>query len=68
MDTVMLKLEISTLRAIVALCQITGDSLRSSFEDECIDQEDRRAIFARWSQFRRMNFEAQEALDALPLR
>jgi hypothetical protein len=66
MDRFTLKLEVSTLRAIVRLCRITGDSLRSTFEDECMGQRDRRAIFARWSQARRISFEAQEALDALP--
>jgi hypothetical protein len=67
MNTVMLNLETSTLRAVVALCRITGDSLRKTFEDEWTDQKERRAIFSRWSQVRQTSFQAQEALDALPL-
>jgi len=68
MDTAMLKLQILTLRAVVALCRITGDSLRKTFADEWTDQKERRAIFYRWSQVRRTSFGAQEALDALPLQ
>jgi hypothetical protein len=61
----MLGLEISTLRAIIAVCRLTGDSLRNSFENGSADADGRREIFARWQHVRQISVEAGETLDSL---
>jgi len=61
MSTIRLKLKISTLKAIVVLCRITGESLQRSFADECMEPHERRAIFAQWIRVRR-NMEVAERL------
>jgi hypothetical protein len=59
-----LKLRISILKAVLAVCRLTGESLRSRY-DECTEEKALRAIFAEWTQIRQIGFEAQEALDEL---
>ena len=61
MSTIGLKLNISTLKAIVVLCRITGESLRRSFADERIESHERCAIFAQWIRVR-WNMEVAERL------
>jgi hypothetical protein len=50
MDRVTLKLKRSTLKGIVALCYVTGESLRRTFEYEHLEPHERRDVFARWNQ------------------
>lgn len=61
MSTIKLTLNISILKAIVVLCRITGESLQRSFEDECMEPHERRAIFAQWIRVR-SNMELAERL------
>jgi hypothetical protein len=65
MDSVTLKLKISTLKAIVALCYITGESLQRTFENEHLDPRERRAVFALWHRVRRDSDMARSALESL---
>ena len=65
LDTVRLKLKISTLKAIVALSCVSGQSLRASFEDECLLPDQRRAVFTRWSRVRHDSEIARTALEML---
>ncbi len=65
MDSVMLKLKISTLKAIVALCYVTGESLRRTFEYEYLEPRERRAVFARWHRVRGDSDMARAALESL---
>jgi hypothetical protein len=48
MSTITLTLKIFTLKGIVIVCRITGESLQRSFLDECMEPHERRAIFAQW--------------------
>lgn len=61
MSTMRLNLKISTLKAIVVLCRITGESLQRSFADEHTEPHERRAIFAQWMRVRR-NMEVAERM------
>ncbi len=63
MDNVMLKLQISTLKAIVALCHVTGDLLRETFEYDCLEPNERRGVFVRWCQVRQNSDMAKAALE-----
>jgi len=65
MDNVTLKLQISTLKAIVALCHVTGESLRQTFEHGHLEPNERRAVFVRWCQVRRDSGMAKAALEPL---
>ena len=65
MDNVTMKLKISTLKAIVALCYVTGESLRRTFEHECLEPHERRTVFDRWHQVRRDSETARSALESL---
>jgi hypothetical protein len=65
MDNVRLKLKISTLKAVVALSYVAGDSLRTTFEYEGLKPHERRAVFARWHQVRRDGDRATIALETL---
>jgi hypothetical protein len=61
MNEVMLKLEISTLKGIVALCRLTKESLESSFTEGHTEPHDRLAISGRWVRVR-SNLEEAERL------
>lgn len=63
MDNVTLKLQISTLKAIVALCHVTGELLRETFEHGCLGPNERRAVFVRWCQVRQNSDMAEAALE-----
>jgi hypothetical protein len=65
MDSVLLRLKISTLEAIVALCYIAGESLRRTSEHECLEPHERCAVFARWRQVRLDSDMARSALESL---
>jgi hypothetical protein len=65
MDSVTLKLKILTLKVIVALSYVTGESLRRTFEHECLELHERRTVFARWHQVRRDCEAARSALELL---
>jgi len=65
MDRFALKLKRLTLKAIVALCYVTGESLRRTFEYEHLEPHERRAVFARWNQVRRDCDMAKATLEAL---
>lgn len=65
MDNFTLKLQISTLKAIVALCDVTGESLRQTFEHGRFDPNERRAVFVRWCQVRQGSDMAKAALESL---
>lgn len=65
MDNVTLKLQISTLKAIVALCHVTGESLRQTFEHGHLEPNERRAVFVQWSQVRQNSDMAMAALEPL---
>lgn len=65
MDNVTLKLQISTLKAIVALCHVTGESLRQTFEHGRLEPNERRAVFVRWCQVRQDSDMAKAALEPL---
>ncbi len=62
-----LKLPISILKAILAVCKLSGESLQSRY-DECTEEKPLRAIFAEWTQVRQIGLAAQEALDELATR
>lgn len=68
MENVRLKLKISTLKAAVALSYVAGESLRTTFEYECLKPHERRAVFARWYQVRQSGDRATVALEALMSR
>ncbi len=61
MSAIRLKVKISTLKEIVVLCRITGESLQRSFAAECMEAHERRAIFAEWMRVR-WNMELAERL------
>jgi len=63
MDNVTLKLQISTLKAIVALYDLTGESLRETFEHGHLKPSERRAVFVRWCQVRQNSDMAKAALE-----
>jgi hypothetical protein len=65
MDSVTLNLKISTLKAIVALCYITGESLGRTIEHGHLEPRERRAVFARWRRVRRDSDMARAALESL---
>ncbi len=65
MDAVRLKLKISTLKALVALSSVAGESLRTTFEYECLKPHERRAVFIRWRQVRQDSDSATIALETL---
>ena len=65
MDNFTLKLQISTLKAIVALCHMTGESLRQTFEHGHLEPNERRAVFVRWCQVRQDSDMAKAALEPL---
>lgn len=65
MDNVMLKLQISTLKAIVALCHVSGESLRQTFEHGHLEPKERRAVFVQWCQVRQNCDTAEAALEPL---
>ena len=64
-DNFTLKLQISTLKAIVALCHVTGESLRQTFEHGHLEPNERRAVFVRWCQVRQDSDMAKAALEPL---
>ncbi len=63
MDNVTLKLQISILKAIVALCHVTGESLRQTFEHGHLEPNEKRAVFVRWCQVRQNSDMAEAALE-----
>lgn len=65
MDSLSLKLKISTLKTVVALSYVTGESLRTTFEHERLKPRERHAVFARWHQVRRDCDRATIALETL---
>jgi hypothetical protein len=65
MENVSLKLKVSTLRAIVSLSCAAGESLRTTFEHDCLNPHERRAVFARWNQVRQQNYRATVSLESL---
>jgi hypothetical protein len=65
MRNVKLKLKVSTLKAIVALSYVAGDSLRTTFEHDSLSPLERRAVFARWRQVRRNSDRSRAALETL---
>jgi hypothetical protein len=67
MSEISLKLEFSTLKAVVVLFRLTGQSLQRSLEDGRIESHDRCAIFARWMRARRDLEEAEQLLLDLSL-
>ena len=65
MDSVRLKLKISTLKAVVALSCVSGESLRTTFEYGCLKPQERRAVFAQWHKVRQDSNSATIALETL---
>jgi len=65
MENVRLKLKISTLKAAIALSYAAGESLRTTFEYECLKPHERRAVFARWHQVRRDSDRSRTVLEKL---
>jgi hypothetical protein len=65
MENITLKLKVSTLKAILSLSCVTGESLRTTFEHECLGPHERRAVFARWHQVRQQSDRARVTLESL---
>lgn len=65
MENVSRKLKVSTLRAIVSLSCVSGESLRTTFEHDGLNPQERRAVFARWHQVRQQSDRATLLLESL---